>query len=586
MAEYTKYTVTAKRVRRRWVTIVQWVGLVAVIAVSFGAGTAFGWLQRTVAEVERNDPVAVSETKPHLTTALKGEPVTILVMGSDRREKSKVDPQDKGRSDSLLVMRLDPHTRSISMLSIPRDLRVDIPGYGIDKINAAYTIGGPSLTVQTVAELTGLKINDFVDINFLGFVDIVDKLGGAFMMVDHRYYNPPNSGSMAIDLLPGYQRLDGQQALSFVRFRHDQQGDFTRMVRQQTFLKEMKRQLSQSARWQNWRQLFGIIKTFAKHTVSDIASLNKLYDMASLVLKLDTSRVYQVHIEGGTPTIGGVSYVEATPTDVQAAVQQFLHPVKAVPPPVAPKLPIDSFTVTVLNGSGRANIAGTTAAQLRAKGYRAVVGGNAYPFDYADTVIFTTKSFVGYAQRLAALLQTTKIRVVPHGDSTIEGISVILGSAYGGQLVEPQSGAASQQIVYHSPQDVASWRALKAQTPIKLSMPTVWASGLGYDEFRAYTTPTGQGGRAAAVVVVGTTADGSYWDVQALHWKNPPAIAHPDAVRAIKGRAYMLFYNGAHLHMVAWRAGDTVYWVNNTLDDQGLSNDLMLALATSFKPVK
>jgi len=588
MANYTKYIATARRPRRRWVSVLRIVGLVLVIVVSFGAGTALGWLQRTVAEVAQNDPMAVARTKPHLTNAVSGQPVNILILGSDRREKSKVDQSTSARSDSIIVLRLDPHSGTISMLSIPRDLRVDIPGYGMDKINSAYTYGGPALAVETVTQLTGLKINDFIDINFLGFVALVNKLGGAFLMVDHRYYTPPNAGYMAIDLEPGYQRLDGAQALAFVRFRHDQQGDFTRMVRQQMFLKEMKRQIGQSARWQNWRQLFSLIRIFASHTVSDISSLTKLYDLASLVLKLDTTHVYETHIEGDTPMINGVSYVEATQEQVQAAVQEFLHPTKAVLPPVTPQLPINSFPVTVLNGSGRANLAATTVSQLDAKGYRAVVGGNAYPFNYQDSVIYSTKSFLGYAQRLAVLLQTTKVKLLPHSEGTLQGITVILGASYSGQLTQPASATQSsaQEIVYNSPQDVAAWRALQAQTPINLFMPTVWASGLSYQQFRAYTTPTEQGGKVAAAVVVGTTPDGSYWDIQALRWKNPPAIAHPDAVRTIKGRTYMLFYNGPHLHMVAWRDGSTVWWVNNTLDDQGLSNQLMLALATSFKPVR
>ena len=90
-------------------------------------------------------------------------------------------------------------------------------------------------------QLTGLPVNHFIDISFLGFVNIVDKLGGIYVDVDRRYYNPVGTGWSAIDLQPGYQRLNGHQALSFCRFRHDAIGSFNRMVRQQIFLHEVER---------------------------------------------------------------------------------------------------------------------------------------------------------------------------------------------------------------------------------------------------------------------------------------------------------------------------------------------------------
>jgi hypothetical protein len=110
-------------------------------------------------------------------------------------------------------------------------------------------------------------------------------------------------------------------------------------------------------------------------------------------------------------------------------------------------------------------------------------------------------------------------------------------------------------------------------------MPAGLPNGLGYDQFRAYTVPTGSGA-AGAAVAVGTTPQGGFWDVQAIAWTKAPILASPDATTTIAGRSYSLYYDGAQLHMVAWRVGSVAYWVSNTLDDE-LSNRALLALATS-----
>ncbi len=133
--------------------------------------------------------------------------------------------------------------------------------------------------------------------------------------------------------------------------------------------------------------------------------------------------------------------------------------------------------------------------------------------------------------------------------------------------------------------DAASWKALAQETPLRLQMPTAWPSGSVYDEFRKYSIPNYDGKGTRAAVAVARTPLGGYWSIQTMRWTDPPAIEDPSDVRTIKGQEYMLFYQGDHLHMVAWKSNGTLYWVLNTLDNQ-LSNDVMLGLATSCKPVK
>ena len=242
MPQYTRYTVTPRRPHApAWVRVLKWTVLVIVVATAASVGIAFGYLQNTLAQAGGGTKAAkatVKAVKKQLTvTHTSHEPVNILVLGSDRREHMA---GDKGRSDSIMLLRIDPSNKSISMLSIPRDLRVEIPGWGSDRINAAYSDGGPALSVATFKALTGLPVNHFLDVNFVGFADMVDYLGGVYIDVDRQYYNNTAvTGYSSIDIPAGYQRLNGANALGFVRYRHDQLGDWGRMQRQQLFMREL-----------------------------------------------------------------------------------------------------------------------------------------------------------------------------------------------------------------------------------------------------------------------------------------------------------------------------------------------------------
>ena len=170
-----------------------------------------------------------------------------LVIGYDRRHgEAEGTPS---RSDTLMLLRADPQTDSISMLSFPRDLVVEIrcPGSVFtSKINAAYSTCGAKGALDTVRNLTGLPINYLITVNFSGFKRIVNTLGGVWVDVDRRYYNDnagvsPGFGYAKINLQPGYQRLTGGAALDYARYRHTD-SDFHRIARQQLFVTAMKEQ--------------------------------------------------------------------------------------------------------------------------------------------------------------------------------------------------------------------------------------------------------------------------------------------------------------------------------------------------------
>jgi hypothetical protein len=284
--------------------------------------------------------------------------------------------------------------------------------------------------------------------------------------------------------------------------------------------------------------------------------------------------------------IDGVSYVVPTQAEIDQAIAEFTHPTQAPVAVKGLKLTQKMYPVTVYNGSGVAGVSTNAANQLAALGYRVEVGADAPEFPGQVTVVYAPKSLSAPAQLIGEMFWPSDVRLVERAPGTADGISVFVTSSFDGILDVPQNGQQLQQTLQKDQRyDAASWKAFAAKTPLHLEMPTAWSPGFAYDEFRAYGIKTTEGKRAAAAVAVVATPMGSYWSIQAMRWLDPPAIQNPNSTQVVAGQEYLLFYQADHLHMVAWKRNGTLYWVLNTLDNQ-LSNDLMMGLATSFKPVK
>ena len=213
-------------------------------------------------------------------------------------------------------MRIDPG-KGVALMSLPRDLKVEIPGHGTDKINVAYTLGGPKLTIKTVKKLTGLAINHYVDVSFHGFAEGVNALGCVYVDVDRRYFND-NAGLgfgqnyAVINVKPGYQKMCGQRALEYVRYRHTD-NDIVRGARQQDFLRQVRSQVTP-------RKLLGktgkLIDIFADNTRSDIQSTGALRRLLRSMLGVADKPIKQVKFHGRL----GESYVTALAAQIKAAV--------------------------------------------------------------------------------------------------------------------------------------------------------------------------------------------------------------------------------------------------------------------------
>jgi len=247
-----------------------------------------------------------------------GDPQNILVLGSDKRPDLKGDP---GRSDTTMLLRLDPDNDAIALLSLPRDLKVNIPGHGVGKLNDAYTVGGPEKTLRVVKGLTGLNIHHVVNVDFAGFEKAINAIDCVYVDVDRRYFNA-NEGLAAdelyaeIDVQAGYQMLCGERALQYVRYRHTD-NDIVRAARQQDFLREARQKIGPTRLFRDREELIDIFK---KYTTSDIDNQFTMLDVLKTFLGAADAPVKQIHFEGNL----GESYVTASNEQIQKAVEQFL----------------------------------------------------------------------------------------------------------------------------------------------------------------------------------------------------------------------------------------------------------------------
>ena len=300
------------RPRHRWKRIVLWTLLGLIVLALAAGGGSYLWFRGQVAGANQRvapEVKAALEEKPSSTivsvpvTVASPSAMNLLVLGSDHRE---TDEEQYGRSDTIMLVHIDPGADYLSVMSLPRDLRVEVPGYGLEKINSAFAFGGPALTIKTVEQLTGVDINHYLEVDFNAFRDITNSLDGVYVDVDRRYYNDDPDWEL-IKLAPGYQLLKGDDALDYVRFRHDFNMDFGRMERQQRFLSAMR---EQAMGWNLPFKLPGLVSALFKNVDTDLGA-NDILKLAYWGVRLDGDRIRQISVIGSTDTIGGVSYVLA-----------------------------------------------------------------------------------------------------------------------------------------------------------------------------------------------------------------------------------------------------------------------------------
>ncbi len=289
--------------------------LVIFAAAGATAVAAFHEVEKVVDALELGPELKLG--KNVLADTDPGQPQTLLILGSDRRARVNSEGASGARSDTIMLVRLNPQEGATAIMSLPRDLKVEIPGNGVQKINAAYELGGPALTLKTVQRLTGLPINHVINVTFKGFWRAVNAIGCVYADVDRDYFNDSAEYTF-IDIDPGYQRLCARQALQYVRYRHTDT-DLVRSARQQDFLRQMKQQVTYTKLIDNRDRL---MKIFGRNTSTDreLRSTSEVLRLLKLAYFSAKKPIQEIHFEGQI----GESFVEASNAQVKKLVQQFL----------------------------------------------------------------------------------------------------------------------------------------------------------------------------------------------------------------------------------------------------------------------
>jgi LCP family protein required for cell wall assembly len=394
--------------------------LAGAVAVFAWAGSMQGKMQeRTVEEKEQLDLV--------LNKAEPGKPFNVLLMGADFREG---DPSI--RTDTMIVARIDPRAKKVWMLSIPRDTKALIPGHGYGKINSAYTYGGSALAVKTVKGFTGLKIDHYMEVNFAGFTNAVNQMGGVWINVPVAI-NDKRAASKSVHqraykIPAGWQKLDGEHALTFVRSRKgfsDQ--DFSRMSDQQIFFRAVAEQLAHRT---DVPTMIKVVNGIAPYIKTDMS----IMDLLKTAVTMKDAGAKSMY----TATVGGEwispyiipdedklhtlveNFKDGVPFDKSANIATEVNPgattsvattktAAANAATVSSAVKPSSIKITVRNGAGVSGYGAQAASILKAKGFKVKSVGNANQSVYKQTLVVYKKNLAGAKAVAAVLIPGAKI---------------------------------------------------------------------------------------------------------------------------------------------------------------------------------
>jgi LCP family protein required for cell wall assembly len=581
-----------------------------VVGTGLAGGAYLYFDEEIVAQVRASSP-DVREAAKELDIAPAGEPAIALVVGYDKRAHGP-EAGLTGRSDTIMLVRADPQQKALSLLSFPRDLIVDIrcPGRSPyrDRINAAYSQCGARGTLETVRSLTGLPINYLITVNFRGFKQMVAKVGGVWADVDQRYFND-NAGGYAtyatIDLLPGYQKLNGSDSLDFVRYRHTD-SDLYRVARQQLFVSAFRDAVTDSFSPTNIPKIVKTITDNVEVGVAGDKALDKktVWSYALFAYQLPSGHVFQSKLEG----LSGYNELYIDQANVHTAIQEFTRPDVEAPekatsvalgrkPRAAVGPPPRQVALTVLNGNGITGSASNASYQLGRLGYRIVLPpsgapANAPSFDYFHSKVHFDQGQPRArlaARKVANLFGDADLEPLPASLRPLANgamVTVVVGQTFDGNLAPaPIDRTPTRQpaAVVKNPAatlPLVRWAQKRVRFP--LQMPSV----IEKTSFPARQTPLRvyrMAGRPAVRLTFSTGAS-EYWGVQMTTWDDAPVLSEPNTAVTIGRRRYELHYAGPKLHMVVLRDRGATYWVVNTLLDS-LSNETMLAIAKGLRPL-
>ncbi|MEC1525880.1 LytR family transcriptional regulator [Neobacillus niacini] len=282
-----------KKKKRKWLRVLLTILIILIAAVGAYSFSVYNSLTNAVDTMHSPLEREKSDKRTEEVSLKEAEPISVALLGVDQREN------DKGRSDTIIILTVNPNTNSVKMLSIPRDTRVEIVGRGkSDKINHAYAFGGVEMSLNTIEEFLDIPIDYYVQINMEGFQDIVDAVGGVTVendldfTIDGRHY------------AKGTLNLNGDRALYYARMRHeDPRGDFGRQMRQRQVIQAVINKGASLSSLTNYGDIFSALGNNVKTnlTFDEMVTIQSKYKGA-------INAIEQIEMNAQGAMINNVSY--------------------------------------------------------------------------------------------------------------------------------------------------------------------------------------------------------------------------------------------------------------------------------------
>lgn len=362
-------------------------------------------------------------------------PVNILVMGIDRVPDVPVDSPASmdGRSDTMLLLRIDPQENSVKLLSIPRDTRVESSELSIKKINQANADGGPKLAAKIVSStFNDVPIDRYVRVTTDAFRELVDLVGGVEVFVPEKMQYTDETQHLNISLNPGWQFLNGTQAEHFARFRHDRNGDIGRVQRQQTLIKALRERITSPSILPRLPELMRMMQRYVDTNIS----LEELMALANFALKLDKTDVKMVMLPGrfSQPNEYAASYWIMDEAGRDRILQDYFG-IDAKDRAKNRKSARNSIRIAIQNASGQPNMSRRAAEYLKSQGFNNIYLVKDWPDRAHKTQIIVQQGDLSAAEKLQNTLGLGNIEATSTGDIESD-LTLRLGEDWAESLVK------------------------------------------------------------------------------------------------------------------------------------------------------
>ena len=358
-------------------------------------------------------------------------PVNILVMGIDEVPGINENSDDifTGRTDTLLLVRINPQDGDVNVMSIPRDTRVQIPGYGMDKINQANVEGGPELVAQTISyNLGNMQIDRYVRVSTGAFREIVDLVGGIEVNVPKRMEYTDHTQKLYIDLYPGWQTLSGDQAEQFARYRKDANGDIGRVQRQQILLKALRQGLTSPTVIPKLPQIVRVVQRYLDTNLT----VEEMLALTNFALELDSSDLQMVMLPGrfsGTAEYRASYWLPDWEASA-AIIQNFFETDSVAVYADNQATYVSDLRIAVQNASGKDNRAGQVANYLRERGFANVYVIPDWPDSTRATEVIAQRGDLESAAVVESVLGTGHVVAESTGDLNSD-LTIRVGEDWG-----------------------------------------------------------------------------------------------------------------------------------------------------------